>query len=776
MRILLQHKIFMGYFLLMAIIGSMVAIVLHERNRMQKIENESITIFQTQHDINTAHRYVTALVTYGESVLVWDNEDTLAYRKRRVQTDSILQVLRVKCEDFIRPAQIDSLRTLLATKEVHLFQIMEASRKQRQTDSLLFNQKPTVITHTTIKNVTRKKKGIAGFFGGKETVQLPVVTTRQTPLDKKLISQINKQQRDIEAHTDSLRLCNKELNRKLRLLITSLDEQTWNVFRSKEEHLKASYERSTVIISGLIIFSIVLLIVFYLIIQQDIKKKVQARKERERLINKLNLSVEQNEALIASRKKAVHTIIHELRTPLTAITGYAGLLHGNDPDKTSRYSGNILQASGHMSAMLNALLEFFWLDNGKEQPKVSPFRLRDVSDMFDAEFRPQAGKKDLRLTVECATDVILMGDKERIVQIGNNLLSNAVKFTRSGWVTSRLSHDNGNLVFVVEDSGSGMSDGEQQRIFNPFERLSNAATQDGFGLGLSIVKRIVGMLDGTIRLESEKGKGSRFTVTIPMPLADAVMEQPEKRQEQHLERSYSVVVLDDNEIVLDMVRDMYASVGVHCDVFSNIGDMMEAMRIRNYDFAIIDMKMPEINGFEVLELMRSSSIGNSKEIPVVVATASGSCEAEELTAHGFTACLFKPFSLPELMEASGKCLSVNADRDGLPDLTSLLAYGDREAMLDRLVTETEKDMQAVRDAGEKGDRKALGEWVHCLRSSWAVIRADKPLWEIYELLHQEQECSETELRRAVSAILEKGNLIVKVANEERRKPDEDICD
>lgn len=81
MKILLQHKIFIGYFLLMAIIGSMVAIVLHERNRVQKIENESIAIFQTQYDINTAHRYVTALVTYGESVLVWNNEDSLAYRK-----------------------------------------------------------------------------------------------------------------------------------------------------------------------------------------------------------------------------------------------------------------------------------------------------------------------------------------------------------------------------------------------------------------------------------------------------------------------------------------------------------------------------------------------------------------------------------------------------------------------------------------------------------------------------------------------------------------------
>lgn len=178
MRILLQHKIFIGYFLLMAIIGSMVAIVLHERNWVQKIEEESITIVQIQHDINTAHRYVTALATYGESVLVCGNDDTLAYRKRRVQTDSILQVLRIKCKDFIQHVQIESLRMLLTTKEEHLFQIMEASRKQRQTDSLLFNQKPTVTIHTTTKTVTRKKKGIAGFFGGKETVQLPVTTQR----------------------------------------------------------------------------------------------------------------------------------------------------------------------------------------------------------------------------------------------------------------------------------------------------------------------------------------------------------------------------------------------------------------------------------------------------------------------------------------------------------------------------------------------------------------------------------------------------------------------
>ena len=221
---------------------------------------------------------------------------------------------------------------------------------------------------------------------------------------------------------------------------------------------------------------------------------------------------------------------------------------------------------------------------------------------------------------------------------------------------------------------------------------------------------------------------------------------------------------------------MYASAGVHCDTFSNVSDMMEAVRIRNYDFAIVDLKMPEMNGYEVLELMRSSSIGNSKMIPVIVATASGSCDEDELLTRGFTACLFKPFAISELLATSEKCLSANAEKNELPDLTSLLAYGDKTMILDRLITETEKDMQVVKDAGEKTDRKALDEWVHRLRSSWGVIRADKPLWELYELLHQKEECSDEKLQHAVSAVLEKGNMIINIAKKERRESDEDICD
>ena len=764
----MQHKIFIGYFLLMAIIGSMVAIVLHERNRVQKIEDESITIFQTQHDINTAHRYVTALVTYGESVLVWDNEDILAYRKRHMQTDSMLQVLRVQCEDFIRPTQIDSLRTLLAAKEAHLFQIMEASRKQRQTDSLLFNQKLIVITHTATKTVIRKKKGIAGLFGGKETVQLPI-TTRQTSLDKNLILQINRQQRVIENYTDSLRLCNKELNRKLRMLITNLDEQTWTAFRNKEVRLKASYERSTVIITGLITFSVALLVVFYLIIQRDIKKKVHARKERERLINELNLSVEQNNVLIASRKKAVHTITHELRTPLTAITGYAELLQKEcNKENSVHFLQNIQQSSGRMRDMLNTLLDFFRLDNGKEQPKMQPCRISAITQTLETEFMPVAMNKGLSLIVKNESDAIILTDKERIIQIGNNLLSNAIKFTEVGGVSLTTDYTDGVLTLIVEDTGTGMTKDEQECVFGAFERLSNAAAKDGFGLGLSIVQRIVAMLGGTVLLESERGKGSRFTVEIPMLTAG---EQPKQSYQGYARRNeayHEVIAIDNDEVLLLMLKEMYAQEGVHCDTCTDAAELIELIRKKEYSLLLTDLNMPDINGFELLELLRTSNVGNSKTIPVVVTTASGSCSKEELMERGFSGCLLKPFSISELMEVSDKC-AMQGNRNEKPDFTSLLSYGNEAVMLEKLITETEKEMLSVMDAEQRKDLQELDTLTHHLRSSWEILRADQPLKELHKLLHCEGTSNYEAIHNAVKAVLDKGSEIIRLAKEERRK-------
>ena len=744
MRLLLQHRILLGYIILIAVIGSMAATMLHERGRVHKIELEATQIREANQTINAAHRHITILATLGESAITWDEEDFQKYQLRRQKVDSLLQILQRDYGEFISFNQINTFSVLLANKEEHLFHTMKIHQRQ---DSLLLEQLPLVTEQaTSFRTVTRKKKGIAGFFGAKETVQVPMQSNLLHALNRQLISR----QQQISDNTDSLCVQNKELNSKLSTLLQELDEQSQTAFQNKEQHIKESYERSAVIVTILIISVIVLLMVSYWIIQRDIRVKEKTKERQEKLIEQLNKSVQENETLIASRKKAVHTITHELRTPLAAITGYTELLQKEfSKGNNVHFIENIQESSERMRIMLNTLLDFFRLDNGKEQPRLSPCRISTITHTLETEFTPIAMSKELSLTVKDGSDAIVLTDKERILQIGNNLLSNAVKFTEKGGVFLTTDYDNGILTLVVEDTGTGMTEEEQLQIFGAFERLSNAAVKDGFGLGLAIVHNIVTMLHGKTRLESKKGKGSRVTVEIPMQEAEEVPEQEMQTYIHRKKKNLKVVAIDNDEVLLLMLKEMYAQEGIHCDICTDVAELMELIRRKEYGLLLADLKMPDTNGFELLELLRSSNVGNSKIIPVVVATASGSCNAEELIERGFAGCLFKPFSISELMEASDRC-SMKATPCGKPDFSTLLSYGNEAVMLEKLIAETEKEMQAVRDASTQKDLPKLDALTHHLRSSWEILRADQPLRGLYGLLHNGTTLDDNALNHAVT--------------------------
>ena len=213
---------------------------------------------------------------------------------------------------------------------------------------------------------------------------------------------------------------------------------------------------------------------------------------------------------------------------------------------------------------------------------------------------------------------------------------------------------------------------------------------------------------------------------------------------------------------------MYAQEGVHCDTCTDAAELMEMIRKKEYSLLLTDLNMPEINGFELLELLRSSNVGNSKTIPVVVTTASGSCNKAELIERGFAGCLFKPFSISELMEVSDNCAMIMT-QDEVPDFSTLLSYGNESVMLEKLITETEKEMQAVRDAEQNKDLQKLDALTHHLRSSWEILRADQPLRNLYKLLHGNTPPDYEALHNAVTAILDKGIQIIRRAKEERRK-------
>ena len=740
----------------------------NEQNTLSLSEEENHSASELRKNINRLNIQITGLSLLGETVAEWKEGDAEQYHHQRMVIDSTLCVFReVFSSERIG---IDSIRDILAHKERQMRELADIHSRQRTLNRRIADRVPVIVRQSANESPHKaKRKGFLGLFGKKEGAKPSATTSMLYSLNNDVIAGQKVQNRILAEQTDSLAARNTALNARLRSLIRHIDNNVQADLQVREAEIAAMRKKSFMQIGSLAVSILMLLLVLFIIIHRDAVRIKRYRRKTSDLIGQLQKSVEQNEALIASRKKAVHTITHELRTPLTAITGYAGLMQKDcNTDKIKVYVQNIRQSSDRMREMLNTLLSFFRLDNGKEHPNISPCRISAITHILETEFTPIAMNKGLALTITNQKDTIVLTDKERILQIGNNLLSNAIKFTENGGVSLRTDYDNGILKIIVEDTGTGMTNEEQQRVFGAFERLSNAAAKDGFGLGLSIVQRIVTMLGGIIRLDSEKGKGSRFTVEIPMQTAEELPGQSYQGYAYHNERYHDVIAIDNDEVLLLMLKEMYAQEGVHCETCTDAAELMEMIRKKEYSLLLTDLNMPEINGFELLELLRTSNVGNSKTIPVVVTTASGSCSKEELMERGFSGCLLKPFSISELMEVSGKC-AMKGKLNEKPDFTSLLSYGNESVMLDKLITETEKEMQAIRKAGLKKDLQELDALTHHLRSSWEILRADQPLRELYKLLHSDGTPDDKTIGNAIKAVLDKGSEIIRLAKEERKK-------
>ena len=761
-------RILTGYVILMAVISSMAAILVHERKRIREIEAGTETIRQVRRDISDAHRRITRLALLGEGVVGWDETDYRHYHAQLLRTDSLLQAMKPLCREYVRPAQIDTLRSLLADKETHLRHIMEAMERQDEADSLLVNHLPEVARRVTrVRTMRQKKSGLAGFFGGKKTVQVLPSAGELHAFSDSLTALQRKQAAEMEAYADSLRIRNRTLNAQLDRLITELDRQAQEAFTQEEQKIAEAQTVSVRLFTATISVAIILLFLSYLTIHRELKRNTDEKKKREKLIGELQKSNEANEKLIKLRRNLIQNVTHELRTPLTAIGGNAELLlNDTEADNRIRHAHAIQDAAGRMAGMINSLLIYFRLDSGKETPVIKPFKLRSIARTLETEFGPLAASKHLVFTVENHADEIVGGDRNRILSIGSNLLSNAIKFTKSGIVTLSTSYKNNVFTLIVSDTGTGMTEEQQSRIFAPFERLGNAVTEDGFGLGLAIVSDTVKLLNGSVKVESEPGIGSRFTVSLLLPRAEETMAAEKTTVKHSTLSGCSVLAIDNNGMLLDMMKEMYRQSGVKCDTCQSVDELTDLMRTKDYDLLITDLKMPEVNGYEVLELLRTSEIGNSQTIPVVAATAAGYVEKEELTGKGFAAVLYKPYSIDELLAVTESCIKRN--KANSIDLSSLLAFGDKRRTLEKLAATTQSDMDEVRKAAEAGDMEALDYWVHHLRSSWMLIKAEQPLAALYEAIHKE-DIPDEKVQSAVNAVLAQGRLIVDSARKEAER-------
>lgn len=717
----------------MAIIGIMVVILLHEQNQLKEIAANSVEINNIRRNVAITHCQITELATLGESVLGWDDEDCRAYCAKQICIDSLLFTLRQECVRFVRPEQIDSLRMLLAAKETHLLRIMQNFRQREAMDSLIVHQLPTVITSAIKPRIeVRRKKGIAGFFGKKDTIQVYPPSKSLQTLNSQITTLKDTPDFDFNDSVDSLRQQNKQLNRKLSALISLLDGQAQQSFDFREKRLADMRQSSYRMLAYVLGVAILLLGLSYIIIQRDIQQQETRRRKLEGIIG-------QNRDLLDMRKKIILTISHDIRAPLSIINGSAELaMNTRDRKKRNSHLANISVVCKHILHLLNNLLDIYRLNEAKETRNNIPFRLSDLLERITIGFTYAANDKGLLFQCNFEdTDVTVCGDSDRIEQIADNLLSNAIKFTEAGSVSFIACHKDGTLLLTVKDTGIGMSEETVARFFDPFERSAPDTNAEGFGLGLSITKGLVGLLDGEITVASEVGKGSTFRVSLPLPLTDETVENEEQVSNPSARLPQRVLAIDDDPLQLEIVKEMLERNGVSCTTCVNTRTLVGEMRKADYDLLLSDIQMDGTNGFDLLELLRNSNIGNSRTIPVVAMTARGDKEKEAFASAGFTACIHKPFSMHELLDLIASVVSdtksevVSADFD-----TFTAEVRDKKRLLRTFIEQSNKDIEQLRKAGN--DRERLREIVHRMLPMWELLQTDEPLLSYRNVLHDDK--------------------------------------
>lgn len=769
-NISLQHKVLLGYMILVMAVCGMVSILLYERNRMRVIRAETSEIRRIRHDINTAHRHITELATDGESVIVWNDADFREYHGKRLHTDSLLQTLKSSCGMFVLPEQIDSLCHLLEAKEEHLFHIMKSITQLEEADSLLANRLPVVAREAVrIRTVTQKKKGVAGWFGGKKKVQVLEPSKGLQELNDKLVAMQEERDRRIDAYADSLRRQNKTLNQKLHMLVTHLDAQVQAAFMSREERITEAGEFSFKLFVIVIAFASVLLFVSFLIIRHDIEKERKGQAQLQR-INR------ENEELLGMRKQIILTISHDIRGPLGNISNCVELAsETREKRKREGYLENIRHSCRHILNLVNNLMDVYKINETKDTRNEVPFRLNSLLDNISEEYARKAVGQALLFEQkhENVNNITVRGDADKLEQILNNLLTNAIKFTPAGTVRFHTRYAESKLHVEVGDTGIGMDKETLGRVFRPFERAAQDINSEGFGLGLFITKGLVKVLDGSIDVESRPGKGTTFRLTFPLPETTEDPETEEFQIQSTMVLPKRVLVVDDDSILLRITEDMLGRHGVECTTCQSVKEAILALDRLDYDLVLTDIQMPMTDGFGLLKLLRNSDIGNSRTIPVAVMTARGDGDSGVYVKSGFCGCIHKPFSSKGLLAFLSSVMTGGTTGTSPFDYSRLMeSTDDRRHMFGLIMKESEKDLAELEGALKGMDREIMRRAVHRMAPVWELLGAGDMLSDYRKILHDKAASDETVRRRTLEVMEQIRILIDEVNNELEKKDDE----
>ena len=684
--------------------------------------------------------------------------------QQNLRTDSLLTLLHEKDQNTIQMLRVlsEANDSLLSASEIEeIISEQDSVITQQRVQHRVITKRDSLIT-------TPKKKGffkrLAEVFSpSKQDSAVLVNTSLEVATDTILQPTTSKDslQQKIRMATEEKRLqrkktirrtstkyqrMNTQLTARMDSLIKQYEEEMTLRARQDAELQQEVRMRSARIIGGIAVGAVLLSAFFLILIMRDISRSNRYRQQ-------LEVANKREEDLLVAREKLMLAITHDFKAPLGSIMGYTELLSRLTEDERQRfYLDNMKSSSEHLLKLVSDLLDFHRLDLNKAEVNRVTFNPSQLFDEIYVSFEPLTAAKGLALQCHVAPELNgrYISDPLRLRQIVNNLLSNAVKFTQKGEISLTAGYDSSKLTIAIADTGKGMASEDRERIFQEFTRLSGAQGEEGFGLGLSIVKKLVTLLEGTIDVQSTLGKGSCFTVTLPLyPVGKSIAESesPESENVDITEESAAippmkvirVLLIDDDKIQLNLTAAMLKQHGIDAVCCEQLEQLIEQLRSSVFDVLLTDIQMPAINGFDLVKLLRASNIPQAKTIPVIAVTARSEMDKAALHEHGFAGCLHKPFTVKELLMTVNEG-QLSADEAHITEdmataginFSALTAYSEDDpeaasSIIQTFIEETGKNIERMQQALNDKEVDGIAAMAHKLLPLFTMIGADETI-------------------------------------------------
>lgn len=792
-----SFKIVIGYILL---VGLLIGAFTYTMQQMNLLTTPTSLRDQLDHRRHITHRIISQLYdaeSIGQTLRTGNLNEYYHYLKAMKEVNASIDTLETILTDTLQQARLDTVRTLLQNKQWNMYAVLEAMRNtptdqiyQEQLDSLIAQQdsllstphiRRKVITHHNSYTIHHKKKGffkrLADVFApGKEDstqvsnviqeeytdtldeVYSPIdtISSMITGIQHKVFQTRQKETEMLNTRISSLRVIGSGLSQRVNQLLENIEHDEQEAARTKLMQEEEIRKEAAETMAKIAIAAFVLVLVFSIVIARDITRNNHYRRELEK-------AKSYAENLLVAREKLMLTITHDIKAPAGSIIGYIDLLIRLVNDRRQQfYLSNMKSSAQHLLALVTSLLDYHRLEAGKMDLHPVAFNPHELlTDIYNS-FLPLAEKKQLQLDFKekLPEALTLEGDPFRIRQIVENLLSNALKFTAAGGITLQAEYHGNQFVFSVSDTGCGMTASEQERIFKEFTRLSSAQGQEGFGLGLSITRKLVELLLGRIDIESAPGKGSTFKVSMPLPSISPKPAPGSKESAITLPKIHlRIAIIDDDRIQMHLTEAMLHNAAEEVKGFKvetvcceQPEELIEQLKNRTFDLVFTDIQMPAMNGFELLHHLRNQNFAQAQSIPVIAITARGDMNENDFQQKGFAGMLQKPFNQSELKKVVKNALTHLTVSNNIPDtspvqkethetsphtdqpynFSPLTAFSedDPEAAKEILRTfaqETQKNMEKLQAAISNKDMEALCATAHKMLPTFLMIEAQKAI-------------------------------------------------